>query len=157
MNRDKVIFGGLIGIFANVAMDVLQYPLWKMQIIRHTLSHYVASLFLDFNTLHFSWIGSVTSFIADYIYGAFLGIIFVYWVHRTGKRYLLMKGLIYGGFLWLFSFGGLRSLPVVTLREYVPSQTLYYLVFHLVFGVTLGLLTERYGEIIKREKENGAD
>ncbi|MEL7565002.1 MAG: hypothetical protein AAGU27_08990 [Dehalobacterium sp.] len=144
--QDKVVFGGLIGVLANISMNILQFPIWKLKIIKHPLSHYAASIFLEPQDLHHMMIGSIVSFLADYIYGAFLGVIFVYIIYLTGKNFLIIKGLIFGSFLWVFSFGGLGSLPIVTLQEVISADTIYYLLFHLVFGITLGILVKKYGE-----------
>lgn len=146
MIHDKVVFGGLIGVLANLAMNIIQFPVWKLKMIMHPLSHYASSMFMDPETLHHTLLGSVVSFLADYVYGAFWGILFVYLIYLTGKHACIIKGLIFGAFLWFFSFGALRSLAVVKLREVFPGDVLYYLLFHLIFGLALGLLTKKFGE-----------
>ncbi len=140
MLKDKVLFGALIGILANIVMDIPQYPLWKLKIIMHPLSHYAGSLFIDANTLHHSLFGSAVSFFADYSYSAFLGIFFIYFLEFTGKRYFFLKGLLFGAFIWLFSFGGLRSLAMVKLRQVVPGDWGIIFLLHLLFGLALGVL-----------------
>lgn len=120
-------------------------PAYK--ILVHPLSHYAGSLFLDLDTLHHSWIGSVVSFLADYSYSGFLGMLFVYFLHFTGKRYYLSKGIIFGIFIWLFSFGGLRSLTVVKLQRVPPGDWITIFLLHLLFGLALGMasrILERY-------------
>lgn len=139
MLKDKVLSGSLIGVLANAVMDIPQYPLWKYKILVHPLSHYAGSLFLDLDTLHHSWIGSVVSFLADYSYSAFLGILFVYFIEFTGKRYFLSKGLLFGIFIWFFSFGGLRSLTVVKLHQVPPGDWITIFLLHLLFGLALGM------------------
>lgn len=146
MLQDKIIFGGLIGILSNVSMDIVELPIWKLKIIDHPMHHYIASIFLDVQTLHQTFLGLVISFLADYIYSAFLGIIFIYFIYLTGKHFSIIKGLIFGLFLWFFSFGGLRSLEIVKLQELAPVDAMYQVLFHLVFGITLGILVKRYGE-----------
>lgn len=126
-------------------MDILQFPIWKLKIVKHPLSHYAASIFLDTQNLHHTVLGSITSFLADYIYSAFLGILFVYFIYLTGKNFIVIKGIIFGALIWLFSFGGLRSLSMVKLQEVMPADVLYYLLLHLLFGIALGIITKRYG------------
>lgn len=146
VNHDYTICGGIMGFLANGAMDLFQYPLWKLMVIKHPLSHYVGSMFLDTYTLHHSWIGSVVSFTSDYIYSAFLGILFLYLVLYFGSRYIILKGVLYGSFVWLFSFGGLRAFSIVKLQEVIPNDVLYYLFIHLIFGLALGLLYKIFYE-----------
>ena len=152
MIRDKMVFGGMIGFLANVAMNFFQYPLWKLKVIEHPLAHYAGSMFMDVETLHHTLLGSFISFVANSFYSAFLGIFFVYTVYFTGGHAFIVKGLLFGAFVWLFSFGGLRSLPMVQLREYISSQALYYLFIHLVFGLALGLLINKFGEPALRKE-----
>lgn len=149
MIQDKLLLGATSGILANIVMDIPQYPLWKLKILRHPLSHYAGSLLLDLHALHHTWYGSVTSFLADYTYSAFLGIIFIYWIgafqqEEANKGYFLIKGLLYGAFVWLASFGGLRSLPLVKLREVAPGDTLLFFFLHLLFGLVLGWMVQKY-------------
>jgi hypothetical protein len=144
--HDKIVLGGLVGVLSKVAMDIFQIPIWTMKVIKHPLAHYAASLFVDLKTIHHTLLGSIISLLADYIYGIFWAVLFVYLVYLVGKRHLILKGLIFGGFLWLFSFGGLRSLPIVQLREVISDHALYYLFFHLVYGFTLGLSVKIFSE-----------
>lgn len=146
MLRDKIIFGSLIGLLANIAMNILQYPLWGLSLVKHPLSHYAGSLFLDPKTLHHTVLGWVVSIIADLVYSALWGCIFTYYLEFTGKWYFVFKGLVFATFMWLFSFGWIRALPIVTLRETMPSQALFYLLFHLVFGLALGISARKWGE-----------
>lgn len=146
MIRDKVVFGGLVGVLSKIAMDVFQIPIWILKMIAHPLAHYAASLFMDVHALHHTLVGSVVSLLADYIYGIFWGVLFVYLIFKSGECNLIFKGLMFGAFIWLFSFGGLRSLPIVQLREVIPNQALYYLFIHIVFGFALGFFMKIFGE-----------
>ncbi len=146
MIHDKVVFGAFIGVLSKIAMDIFQIPLWLMKIVKHPLAHYAGSLFININTIHHTLLGLVINFLADYIYGAFLGIVFAYLIHMVGRRYLIFKGLLFGAFLWLFSFGGLRSLPIVKLREVIDVNMPYYLLIHIIFGLALGFFTKIFGE-----------
>ncbi len=149
--RDKVIFGGIAGILAHAAMDIFQVPLWKLRLLKHPLSHYAASLFMTPEMVHHTLGGTAIGILTDYIYGALWGIVFVYFIEATGKRYFMLKGLIFGAFLWLFSFGTLRALPIVTLREVVPGQTIYYLGLHLLLGLVLGVLVKIHERQLQRQ------
>lgn len=170
MIQDKSLLGTISGILANIIMDIPQYPLWKLKIIRHPLSHYAGSLFVDLYTLHHTWYGSVASFLADYTYSALLGIIFVYWLSvspqkksqqdKSQRRHFLLKGLLYGAFLWFGSFGVLRSLHVVKLREVVPSDALLFFFLHLLFGLVLGWMAQKYLDstgVLCRSQRNSGD
>ncbi len=138
MIRDKVVLGGFVGVLSMLAKDVFEFPLWRLKMVKHPLAHYAASLFMDPKSVHNSFIGQIISLFADLAYGLFWGIVFVYLIYLTGKGHFLLKGLMFGAFLWFFSFGVLRSLAMVTLRETVAANSLYYLLIHLIFGLALG-------------------
>ena len=153
MLRDRLLFGALAGVVANFIMDLLEFPLWKLDAIQYTLGHYAASLFMGAETTHHTLIGSVASFLADNIYSAVLGVIFLYLLLSTGQRFLLVKGLIYGAFLWLFSYGGMRSLSVVQLRN-VPTESWDIIIQFLLHRVwsRLGWFTQKYGSALGESK-----
>ncbi len=153
MLRDRLLFGALAGLVANQIMDLFEYPLWKLKAIKYMLGHYAASIFLSAETPHHTQIGAVVSFLADNIYSTSLGVLFLFLLSVTGERFILAKGFIYGLFLWFFSYGVLRSLSVVQLRE-VPANSweiVLYLLLHLVYGLALGWFTQKYGPEEKRD------
>ena len=124
MLQDKLIFGALAGVVADLVMSIPELALWKLKILPHPLFHYAASLFLAPDNLHRSYLGELVGFIASKVYGAFLGVVFIYLLVYTGRRYFLSKGLIYGAFLWLVSYCGLATLPVVKLDAVHPRMPL---------------------------------
>ncbi|HHT49829.1 MAG TPA: hypothetical protein GXZ98_11125 [Firmicutes bacterium] len=142
MLRDKVLLGALAGIFANFVMEIPELILWKMKILSHPLFHYLGSLFMPVETSHHIYLGEVMGFVGTKVYGAFLGVVFIIFLTYSGYRFVLSKGLLYGAFLWLFSYGGLASIPIVKLSTTYPRMPLENLLFfllHLLFGFTLGL------------------
>ena len=82
----------------------------------------------------------------DYIYGAIWGCIYVYFLEYTGKQFFILKGLVFGAFMWLFSFGWIRALPIIKLREVISGQVLFFLLFHLIYGLALGIFTCKWGD-----------
>ena len=65
------------GVVANSIMDLFEFPFWKFGVIKYKLGHYAASLFMAAETTHHTRIGSVVSFLADNIYSALLGVVFL--------------------------------------------------------------------------------
>ena len=58
----------------------------------------------------------------------------------------ILKGLVFGAFMWLFSFGWIRALPIIKLREVISGQVLFFLLFHLIYGLALGIFTCKWGD-----------
>lgn len=147
MFQDKVISGSISGILAKIFADIIEFPLWKLGVIKHPLSHYAQSIFIK--PVHQIFYGSWIGFLADYIYSVFLGIIFFYFLQLSGKRYHLIKGILYGAFLWLMSYGWIRSLPVVKFRTVISQDVIPQFFLHLVYGLALGWMVywlERLGK-----------
>ncbi len=152
MLQDKLIFGALAGVVADLVMSIPELALWKLKILPHPLFHYAASLFLAPDNLHGSYLGELVGFIASKVYGAFLGVVFIYLLVYTGRRYFLSKGLIYGAFLWLVSYCGLATLPVVKLdavHPRMPFEVLLFFFLHLVFGAALGVIARSFDRYLK--------
>lgn len=142
MLRDNLIFGALAGVVADLVMGLPEFILWKLKILPHPLFHYAGSLFLALEKLHGNYLGELMGFIASKVYGAFLGVVFTYLLVYTGRRYFLTKGLIYGAFLWLASYCGLATLPIVKLSAHLrtPLEALLFFFLHLLFGLALGVM-----------------
>ncbi|HBL35343.1 MAG TPA: hypothetical protein DDZ55_00880 [Firmicutes bacterium] len=147
MLRDKLLFGAFAGVFAGLVMDLPEYILWELNILNHPLSHYAASLFVEHSVLHSNKLGLVLALVVSVVYSAFLGIIFIYLLNLMNKRFVLAKGLLYGAFIWLFSYGILSSLPLVKLSVYskTPLEILLFFLLHLLYGFCLGLFTRKFG------------
>lgn len=162
MFQDQFLLGVVSGVVANIVMDIPEYTLWKIQLIRHPLSHYAGSLFLDQQSMHHTWHGSIVGFLADYTYSALLGIIFIYLLSAAQREDAnsgdyLRKGVFYGAFIWLFSFGGLRSLAIIKLREVALGDTLIFFFLHLLFGLVLGWMARKNQRSNRRKTEKLED
>lgn|GEM_PF-764751 len=144
MYEDKIIRGAVCGVFGNVLKNILEFTLWKVGWLQHPLSHFATSMFMHPN--HDIFFGSWLGFLMDYIYGAFLGVAFIFLLFFFGNEewFVLTKGLLYGAFVWLFSYSGIRVLPVITLRSVGELDAVLEFLVHLTFGLGLGLALERW-------------
>lgn len=141
MLQDRMIQGAVSGILAKAVYNVLEFPLWKVGIISHPVGHYIQSIFIQ--PEHHLFFGTAIGFVADYVYATFLGVIFIYFLVFAGMRYAYVKGMLYGAFLWMASYGVLRSLPVVTFRQVIPQDVLPQLILHIIYGWALGWIVSR--------------
>jgi uncharacterized membrane protein YagU involved in acid resistance len=95
-------------------------------------------------------IGITVGILADIIFGAVLGIIFVYFLKFTNHQNIIIKGWGFGVFAWLFFFGILMSnLPGA--QGTIPVDALaHFSVFigHSIYGIMMGfsakVLLDRY-------------
>lgn len=141
MLRDKMLRGAVCGVLGNLGKNIVEFFFWKVQWLKHPLSHYAASVFADPN--HAQFFGSGLGFVMDYIYGAFLGVILIALIPEGQERFVPIKGLLFGAFIWLFSYSGIRALPMIRLRLAGELDAFLELLVHLIFGLGLGLALER--------------
>lgn len=146
MLRDKLIFGALAGVVADLVMSIPELALWKLKILGHPLFHHAGSLLLPLEYVHGNFLGAFLGFIAGKVYSAFLGSVFIALLVYTGDRYFRTKGLIYGAFLWLASYSGLALLPIIKLSAHprTPVEVFLYLLLHLLFGLALGIIAQSF-------------
>lgn len=144
--RDKLIFGALAGVVADLALNIPEFILWRLKLLPHPLFHYAGSLFMSVDMLHNAYLGEWMGFLASKVYGAFLGVVFIYLLVFTGRRYFITKGVIYGAFIWLVSYCGLAALPVVKLSVHprTPLEVFIFFFLHLLFGLVLGVMARSY-------------
>ena len=146
MLHDRIIFGALSGIIANLVMEVLEIIMWKFKIIPHPLFQHAGSLFMPLDAVYNTGLGGAIGFIACTVYSALLGVVFIYILTFTGKRFSEVMGLIYGAGIWFVSYGGLCSLPIVKLSsaQRKPLGILLYFFLHLLHGFVLGKFARRF-------------
>jgi len=148
MLQDKTIRGAVCGIFGNLLKNIVEFLFWDVHWLKHPLSHFAASIFVEPN--HDMFFGSGLGFLMDYLYGAFLGVVFIFLISRVEEQYIQIKGLLYGSFVWFFSYSGIRALPVVKLRGAGEIDAFLEFLVHLVFGLGIGLTIQILNRYYRR-------
>jgi hypothetical protein len=86
------------------------------------------------------WVGLV-AILGHFVYGTLMGMIFAY----VARPMTLAKGLGWGALLWLFM--EITFVPGIGWMDFGlrrgPGLMFYFLLLHLVYGTTLGLLGAR--------------
>ena len=98
-----------------------------------------ASRFLDKKDL-FKPPAFLVGAVADIVTSAFLGVLFIYLVRYTGKKYLLFKGLGFGLLIWVGLFGTFLRQAGNTLQLNATS-IIVTLVAHAAYGIAMGFFT----------------
>lgn len=141
--NDKIIFGLVVGLLANIPKTIICETLYHKGITKRKCSDLAASIFIPtYNVL--SKKGNIFGILCDFIAASFDGIAYIYLLTYTGKvnkGNALFKGFISG----IFSFGLFRGIvsKVGTGRAY-PKDILTNIMMGItsaIWGVTTGLLT----------------
>lgn len=145
MKQDPIIFGGMAGIAGTIAKEVLDFLSVAVGFSKHTYWHVAASIFVlpkDVTKVG----GLVIGALADMVTGAFFGVLLLYLIKFTKKDYLYLKGLGFGWFIWLVSFGLVVNLHVVRITPIDIGSSLSAFIEHSVFGLTTAWFIGKYAK-----------
>jgi hypothetical protein len=141
--KDKLVIGAVAGFIADVILDLTQLILIKCDLLKYSLEHFAASMFIRVNNpvLITGFQGMSIGLLASMALAILLGIAFVYFIDWSGYRFIKCKGVLYGLVVWFIIYGGIRAgLHISFLQDYNPTHTLIQLFTHLLFGYMLGLI-----------------
>jgi hypothetical protein len=146
--KDKLVLGSLAGIIADIIQDLFQLGLEKLNLIKFSLDNFAGSMFIRVSnnsmiTGHLGWmVGNLSGAALSII----LGIIFVYVIDLSGFRFIITKGILYGFILWYIIYGGfMAALHISYLQDFDPFHALIFVIVHLLFGLSLGIVVAKLG------------
>ncbi|MEW6770313.1 MAG: hypothetical protein AB1330_02865 [Bacillota bacterium] len=137
--RDTVYSGtiaGTLGAPVKLAVNLLFYV---ASVAKTTTLHLSAAALLPKGVALNTPAASLTIGVAVcWLVSALSGIIGVYILRLTGRDFLWLKGIIYGGLIWVVGYGYLATL-VVPERLLRPdlATSVAMLTAHLAFGLTV--------------------
>lgn len=92
--------------------------------------------------------GNLIAYIASTICGTLYGLVMVTVFERTGYHYYLLKGLILGMILWLFTCGMINTGMRLGMQDTFVDNIVIAAV-HATYGITAGWVLGRYGNRLK--------
>lgn len=143
--QDMVYSGtiaGTLGALVKLAVNLL---LCVASIAKTTTLHLSAAALLP-KGVALNTAGSLMTGVAVcWLVSALSGIIGVYILRLTGRDFLWLKGIIYGGLIWVVGYGYLATL-VVPERLLRPdlATSVAMLTAHLAFGLTALFVAGKY-------------
>lgn len=143
---DKLFFGALIGVLSDIIMNAFELSFQKIGLLKYTLDQFAGSMIVRDKAALMTVAGSIIEYLAGAALCILLGIIFVYLVAISGFRGVVPKGILFGFVLWFLIYGGVKSgLHLSFLQDFNPHHTLLQIFIHLIFGLSLGILTLKFG------------
>jgi len=140
--KDYIIPGIIIGIAADLVKLLFNYIAHLLNFTPVVFWQITATRFLEKKDL-FNPTAYLIGGIADIIVSATLGVIFVYFIYCLGTKYLWIKGIGFGFFVWVSMFGTLLGQSVQQKLPQDPSGILVTIVAHFFFGLALAFFTGR--------------
>ena len=141
MSRDIIMIGAIIGLLADAVKLLVNFILYLMNYTNVVFWQITATHFLEKKDL-FNPAAYVIGGVADITVTAALGVLFVAVIYFTGKRYLWIKGIGFGLFVWVSLFGTFLGQSVQAKLPQEPSGIMVTIVAHFVFGLGLAGLTQ---------------
>lgn len=87
---------------------------------------------------------TITAFILEIIFSAFLGVVFVLIVLKIKTRYYLLLGTFYGSMVWFFIRAVIVSYKIPELKQPPTAiRPVITWILSMIFGVTLAWLERR--------------
>lgn len=148
--KDRIILGGISGALGVLIRDLWSYFAREIGLAKFYVWQRSADLFINGPELQ-SFLGNMVGFLADAIFGALLGVIFVYFLKGTTHKNILIKGWGFGIAAWLFLFamlvGNLPGTQTTMPKDALSSFSAF--IGHSIWGIITGLsakkLLKRYG------------
>ncbi|MDR3563257.1 MAG: hypothetical protein P4N59_17745 [Negativicutes bacterium] len=139
MKYDKPLVAGFFGALATVASEIVTQALVYWGIGKYSI-YELDSLLITFNRPSI-----IMGFVVNIIAGGAIAILFYYGLSKLGQDYLVFKGAAFG----LLGWGIFELILTATVEGHFfairPMSDYYvHLVGTIVFGITLGLLFEKY-------------
>lgn len=150
MIKDLILPGALIGVAADAIKLTVNYLAYLLNFTPVVFWQITATRFLEKKAL-FKPVAYLIGGTADLITASLLGIMFVYFIYYFGKKHLWLKGIGFGLLVWVGVFGTILGQSVSEKLPQNPSGIIVTIVSHLVFGLSLALLTRIFilGKVIR--------
>ncbi len=100
MKKDTILLSTVIGIGATTLEIITSYIMKLTGLIKTPLFLYVGKLSIG-GLPHPQWLETIMGIIGHLVTGVTFTFIFILVLQRWGDDYLYLKGVAYGGFLWL--------------------------------------------------------
>lgn len=151
MLKDNIILGSLVGLLADIFKLVANYIMYQFNLTSVVFWQITATRFLAKEDLY-QLLAYIIGAIADLTISALLGVIFVYILYFTGKKYSWVKGVGFGLLVWVNLFGTLLGESVMQKIPQKPMNILVTIIAHFVYGLALAyfarlFLKEQRGEV----------
>lgn len=146
--KDRLILSAFNGGIAAIIANLFLYTV-NMFISGYTINmpEVTAEFFLTIEPNHIDIITRTLGFIWSMLVGGVYGLLYIIALELTGWEYMLSKALIVVSGGWLIGVGlTMKLLSIAQYTRGMPLSITMFFVAHLVFAISLGLLTKKIAE-----------
>jgi hypothetical protein len=139
--KDKVVIGVITGLLADAVKLTFNYLAFRLHFASVVFWQITASRFLEKADLY-KPIGYIVGAATDLTVTSVIGVLFIYFLHFTGRDYTWLKGAGFGLTLWVLLLGTLLLQSQAKL-DLVSSDIIVTVIAHTVYGLSLGLIAKK--------------
>lgn len=131
--KDTTGIGVISGLIATLIFATIQLTLYYAGIMSYTMIHIWSQIVIP--QADFTPIALTIGFIGHVFTGLFFAVIITYYLKQAGTDYLWLKGLVWGGVLWIIRIGIINNL-FMRQKILVPDSSVAFweLFTHLTYG-----------------------
>lgn len=141
--HDRVLLGGISGAMAYITRDIYSFIAKQVGLAKFYVWQITADLFMDKKEVS-SFFGNLVGILGDIVFGAVIGIFFVYFVKFTNTKNFLLKGWGVGLAVWLLLYaillGALPSSASSAPKEALSNFSAF--IGHTILGISLGIYAQ---------------
>jgi len=138
---DKIVSGGLAGLISGIVVGVLISFLHGLGLTGYNAVNIAGGVFMQQVLVNPSPVWLAIGWAAHLVISVTSGVILAALLNYSGFDYAVLKGIMFGGLLWLFSFGVVAPLLGYTLLPLLsPLDLLVSFFRHLLFGALASAL-----------------
>lgn len=150
MQKDIILFGGLVGIIGNIPKEILAWGLYFLGWIKYTFDHICAGIYVSLVYLH-EPLGVLLGITVDFVQAGIFGVSILYILKKTGvEHHWVLKGFALGFGMFLICFGALRLMMSPKIIISTPLENLLYLPPNVLFALTTPWFIKR-SQILKNK------
>jgi hypothetical protein len=142
---DKVAAGGLAGLGAGIVAGAVSHILFALGICRLCMIAIGGGLFRQqmlTEGMGLSW--NIIGWVNHLLISSLLGVLMIYLLVLTGRKYILLKGLLYGAAVWFVAIELISPLAGYIPPAPNPVDMAIMLGYHMLYGVVAAWLLARY-------------
>lgn len=140
--KDKVVIGAITGLLADAVKLTLNYLASRFGFTSVVFWQIAASRILETKQINQPMaylVGGVT----DLTVTAIIGIVFIYFLHFTGRDYIWLKGAGFGLTIWVFLLGTVLIQSRAKLNL-TASDMIVTMLAYLAYGLALAFWAKKY-------------
>lgn len=140
--KDKVVIGALTGLLADAVKLTFNYLAFRLGFASVVFWQIAASRILEAKQIN-QPIAYLVGGVSDLTVTAIIGVVFIYFLHFTGREYIWLKGAGFGLAIWVSLLGTVLIQSQAKLNL-TASDTIVTMLAHLAYGLALAFWAKKY-------------